>query len=145
MYQSCRIMPKLCEEVDPRCCAQFFGFSFSHLRCVNFEIFSNHGGQFKISFSHLKRVNFEIFSNHSGQFKTRFSHLRCVNYKIFSNHSGQFKISLSHLRSVNYKIFSNHGGGQVLVDLHRLPLILCLFLFLFVSLIGSRELLELWG
>ena len=51
---------------------------FSHMRAVNFKIFSNHGGQFECIFSHMREVNFKIFSNHGGQFECIFSHTRVV-------------------------------------------------------------------
>ena len=46
---------------------------FNHFRHVNFKIFSNHGGLFKLIFSYFRYVNFKIFSNHGGKFKCIFS------------------------------------------------------------------------
>ena len=54
---------------------------FSHLRQVNFKIFSNRGGQFKCISSHFRQVNFKIFSNHGGQFKCISGLLpKCMRY-----------------------------------------------------------------
>ena len=56
-------------------------FIFSHLRLVNFKIFSDHGELFLFTFSHLKFVNFKFFSNNSSLFLLISAH---QSSKIFS-------------------------------------------------------------
>ena len=46
---------------------------------------------FKCIFSHLRRVNFKIFSNHGGWMKSVLSYLRRLHFKIFSIHGGWIK------------------------------------------------------
>ena len=83
---------------------------------VNFNIFSNHGGQFVTSFGYLRHVNLKMFSNHGwtvNLWPVLGTYLRHVNFKIFFNHGGQFVTSFGYLSHVNFKIFSNHGGQFV--------------------------------
>ena len=69
----------------------------SQQKCVLlFEIFSNHGGEFKRNFS-FKSTIFKKFSNHGGEFKRNYS-FKSTIIKKFSNHGGEFKCNFTHLR-----------------------------------------------